>query len=94
MSAEMDGNLWQHNFSKVVVVDVSDDYGHRQPPLPSNCYPIVTEILLPKVNLPQCFKSRHLVAGFLYDWHQTPNTAEDVWYVGVVRKELITTIQA
>ncbi len=86
--AEIAGSLWQHNMARVVIVDVSDDYRLMQPPLPSDLYPILVETWLPKYRLTQFLPEADLVAGYLYDWHESPQQEDDVWYVGMVQEEL------
>jgi len=89
MSAIMDGPLWQHNLAKVVVLDVSDDYHLMQPPLPNECYPVLVETYVPRHRVLKHFNELHLVEGFLYDWHQSPDSEEDCWYIGMVNSELV-----
>jgi hypothetical protein len=90
--AELAGKLWQYNLAKVVIVDVSDDYLLMQPPLPSDFYPILREVYMPKYNLINRLPAAKLVNGYLYDWHETPQIEDDVWYVGVVQEKLATTL--
>lgn len=85
--ANLDGNLWEHNLTLVRVVDVSDDYRLMQPPLPSECYPVIGETWLPTFGLSRRLPEARLVEGFLYDWHE-PATPGDPWVVGVVAQEL------
>lgn len=87
--AIMDGPLWTYNLARVIVLDVSDDYALMQPPLPNECYPVVSEEWIPRHHLPKVFKEGTLVEGFLYDWHQAPIYKGDCWYVGVVNSELV-----
>lgn len=86
--ATIEGNLWEYNFARVLVVDVSDDYRLMQTPLPSNYYPVVKEMLLPRQGLMGRLSQGNLADGYLYDWHERP--ADDVgpWYVGVVDSAL------
>jgi hypothetical protein len=86
--AEIYGNLWEHNLARVVVVDVSDDYLLMQPPLPSDFYPVLKETYMPKYRLIDRLPAEELVAGYLYDWHESPENDQDVWYVGVVLETL------
>lgn len=92
--AELAGNLWEFNFAKVIIIDVSDDYRLMQPPLPSECYPVVKEVLLPRHNLSARLPQEGLVPGFLYDWHQTPPNDAGEWYVGVVDEQLANALIA
>ena len=85
--ATLDGNLWEHNLTLVRVVDVSDDYRLMQPPMPSECYPVIEESWYPTFDLSRRLPERALVAGFLYDWHEA-GCADEVWVVGVVAAEL------
>lgn len=86
------GNLWEFNMVRVVVVDVTDDYELMQPPLPSDFYPVLHETLLPRHNLNFELPYADLVAGYLYDWHESPYDEGGCWYVGVVREELAHTL--
>lgn len=86
--AEIGGNLWEFNLAKVVVVDVSDDYELMQPPLPTSCYPVIAEIWMPRYKLVDRLPEEPLVAGFLYDWHESPGSKSQDWVVGVVREEI------
>jgi hypothetical protein len=86
--ASLDGELWRFNFVNLVMVDVSDDYRYLLEPLPSECYPVIKQQLVPAV-----VANRHLPAsieadGFLYDWHEPSSDAFDDWYVGMVRADL------
>ena len=89
MSAQLDGELWQYNLAKVVVVDVSDDYALMQEPLPNACYPVLKETLLPVYKLNKSLHGGDLVEGFLYDWHQNPDQDEEAYFVGAVRSDLV-----
>lgn len=91
--AEIAGNLWEYNLAKVVIVDVSDDYRLMQPPMPSDFYPILKETWLPCHNLSQKLTHGGLINGYLYDWHETPDSQAGCWYVGVVQEELTRTLQ-
>jgi hypothetical protein len=86
--AEIHGRLWEFNLAKVVIVDVTDDYRLMQPPMPSDFYPVVQEIWLPKYNLAQSLSNCDLIKGYLYDWHERPANECGDWYVGVVQTEL------
>lgn len=86
--AQMIGNLWEFNLAKVVIVDVTDDYKLMQPPMPSNFYPVLMEVWLPKHNLSRHLPGATLVQGYLYDWHETPDQVDGAWYVGVVMADL------
>jgi hypothetical protein len=78
------GNLWEFNLAKIVVVDVTDDYRLMQPPLPSEFYPVLKEIWLPVHRLAEKLSGLELVTGYLYDWHEQSITEQGPWYVGVV----------
>lgn len=82
------GNLWEHNVCRVLVVDVTDDYRLMQPPMPSDCYPVLREVWLPTYGLSRAIPGQQFVNGYLYDWHERPDKREDCWYVGVVSEEL------
>lgn len=85
--ARLDGDLFQHNFVRVVVLDVSDDYKVMREPLPTCCYPVLSELWLPRFQLPTILPNQNLVSGYLYDWHEADNEA-NAWYVGVVDEAL------
>ncbi len=85
-------DLWQYNLAKVIVVDVSDDYRLMQPPMPSDFYPVLTETWLPRHNLSTWLAQESLVNGYLYDWHESPHSEEEPWYVGVVDQALASTL--
>jgi hypothetical protein len=87
--AELAGNLWDFNFAKLVVIDVTDDYRLMQPPLPSACYPVLAEIWVPRHGLLHALPDSTLVEGYLYDWHESPEGDSGSWYVGVVHHELL-----
>lgn len=87
--AVMDGNLWEHNMARVVVVDVTDDYRLMQPPLPSECYPVLADVWVPQLWLGCDLTSLDFVEGYLYDWHEKPKQEAGVWYVGVVDQGLL-----
>ena len=82
--AVIDGNLWEFNLVRVVVVDVTDDYKLMKPPLPKDCYPILAELMVPRAMLLGRISDIRLVDGYLYDWHEKPGRENGVWYVGVV----------
>lgn len=86
--ANLSGNLWEFNLAKVIVVDVTDDYRLMQPPMPSDFYPVLEELWLPAHNLTTSIHRKDLVAGYLYDWHETPDSDRGSWYVGVVQENL------
>ncbi|HRI45057.1 MAG TPA: hypothetical protein PLL78_11820 [Fimbriimonadaceae bacterium] len=86
--AVLDGNLWEYNLCKVVVVDVSDDYATIGPPLPADCYPVLAELWVPRYGIGSWLPFTPLVQGYLYDWHLTPIAEEEPWTVGVVRYDL------
>lgn len=86
--AEIFGNLWEHNLCRVVVVDVSDDYRLMQPPMPSDFYPVLREVWLPRYLLSEKLPSESLVTGYLYDWHESGDGQSACWYVGVVSEDL------
>lgn len=81
--------LWKFNLAKIVVVDVSDDYRYLQPPLPTDWYPVLTEVWVTAADLDRRLAGLDLVDGYLYDWHQTPETEGEPWYVGVVNRGLL-----
>jgi len=86
--AKINGSLWEYNLARVIVVDVSDDYRFMQAPMPSDFYPVLREVWLPRHGLSNQLDKEDLVTGYLYDWHETPNIEGGEWYVGMVRQEL------
>jgi hypothetical protein len=86
--ATLDGNLWEFNFAKVKIVDVSDDYRFMQPPMPSDFYPVLQELWLPKHELDRLLAREELLTGYLYDWHEGPGNGLGEWTVGVVNAQL------
>lgn len=86
--AELFGNLWEYNLTRVVVVDVSDDYRLMQPPLPNDFYPVLKEEWLPAYGLTERLPNSFLVTGYLYDWHESARDVDEPWYVGVVAETL------
>ncbi len=93
MSAVLDGELWVHNLAHVVLVDVSDDYRLKRRPKAADCYPIVAEMWLPTLVMPQRLAKGSLIEGYLYDWHESPEAGEATWYVGVVHRSTLKTIE-
>lgn len=91
--AMLDGNLWDFNMAKVLVVDVSDDYRLLQPPLPTECYPVLAEMWMPLLSLNSDIAGLPLVEGYLYDWHQEPQD-QGTWVVGVVDQAILRPDQA
>jgi hypothetical protein len=87
--ADICGNLWEYNLARVVVIDVSDDYRLMQPPMPSECYPVLKEVWLPTYQVVQNVTKGALVDGYLYDWHESPIEAFGTWYVGMVHSALL-----
>jgi hypothetical protein len=86
--ATLAGNLWEWNLTKVVIVDVTDDYRYMLSPMPGEFYPVITELYLPRLNLDTALQTGDLVDGYLYDWHESPADAGGSWYVGVVDSKL------
>ena len=82
-------NLWAYNLTLVRVVDVTDDYRLMQPPMPSDCYPVIGEAWLPAFGLARRLPDVVLVAGYEYDWHEA---GEDSWIVGVVASDLASVL--
>lgn len=87
--AVADGNLWEHNMARVVVVDVTDDYRLMVPPLPTECYPVLRDVWVPRLLIQANVSDFRFVDGYLYDWHQKPTDELGTWYVGVVDQGLI-----
>jgi hypothetical protein len=92
--AQICGNLWEYNLCRVLVVDVTDDYRLMQPPMPSDFYPILKEVWLPRHHLAEKLPDESLVNGYLYDWHESPIGEEGSWYVGVVDANLAKDLTA
>lgn len=91
--ATLGPDLWRYNLTRVVVVDVSDDYRLMQPPMPASCYPVIGEVYVPQYQLTG-LNRMPLAEGYLYDWHETEvtttdGTEESTWYVGVVCESLL-----
>ncbi|MFN3729165.1 MAG: hypothetical protein ACK4XJ_05580 [Fimbriimonadaceae bacterium] len=82
--AQIAGDLWAYNLARVIVVDVSDDYRLMLEPMPSDFYPVLTEVWLPRYKLNSRIPQLSLVQGFLYDWHEAGEGSNGDWYVGVV----------
>lgn len=93
MSAVLDGELWVHNLAHVVLVDVTDDYKLKRRPQPVDCYPILGEMWLPTVVMPQRLAKGSLIENYLYDWHESPEAGEATWYVGVVHRSTLTSAE-
>jgi hypothetical protein len=89
MSATLNGILWEYNMAKVVLVDVTDDYRTTRGPLPAECYPVLKEIWVPIVAMPQGLTDPALLGGYTYDWHQSPREDVGPWYVGVVARDAL-----
>ena len=87
--AEMHGKLWEFNLVKVVIVDVTDDYRLMQPPMPSDFYPVIGELWLPKYNLASQLANCDFMNGYLYDWHEKPVNECGNWYVGMVEADIM-----
>jgi hypothetical protein len=92
--ANLEGNLWEWNLAKIVVVDVTDDYRLMLGPMPCEFYPVLRELWVPRHMLNNALQSDDLVNGYFYDWHETPLDEKGSWYVGVVNagltKELVS----
>ncbi|MBN8690209.1 MAG: hypothetical protein J0L72_05385 [Armatimonadetes bacterium] len=86
--AELDGNLWELNFAKLVVLDVSSDYELMRDPMPAVCYPVLAEKWVMRSQLPTILPNKVFAPGYLYDWHESCGPDHSAWYVGVVRSEL------
>lgn len=85
--AQIDGNLWEHNFARITVIDVSSDYELMRDPMPAYCYPVLTERWVMRAQMDALLPIDGWVSGYLYDWHQA-DEADDHFYVGMVRREL------
>ena len=84
------GNLWEYNLARVRLIDVTDDYTLMQPPLPSEFYPVLAEVWIPRYNLQERLSQTILIDGYLYDWHESPAEDGGTWYVGVVQDRCAT----
>jgi hypothetical protein len=80
--------LWRFNLARVIVVDVTDDYKLMQPPMPSDFYPVIQEMWLPRHKLGESLHEKTLISGYLYDWHEMAESGHGPWYVGVVQADL------
>jgi hypothetical protein len=88
--AEIEGDLWRYNIVKITFVDVSTDYQTFLDPMPSELYPIIKEVCLPKYKLLEKLVNCDYTGGYLYDWHEPPELEGDEhWYVGVVSESLV-----
>jgi hypothetical protein len=87
-ASEIAGNLWDYNLTKVVVIDVSDDYRLMRSPMPSECYPVLKEVWVPTYQVDRAAPGIR-VEGYLYDWHESPTEVYGTWYVGVVHSGLL-----
>lgn len=88
--AKLDGELWRYNVARITLVDVSGDYETLLDPMPSDFYPVVQEVYLPKYRLIHRLLDTPLVHGYCYDWHEAPEReGEEHWYVGVVSESLL-----
>ncbi len=90
--ATLEGNLWQYNLIKVMIVDVSDDYRLMASPMPSEFYPVLQEVWMPAYKLDQHLSNKELLQGYLYDWHEKGDQGGEEWYVGVVNATLAHTL--
>lgn len=86
--AEIAGNLWEYNLTRVIVVDVTDDYRLMCAPMPSDFYPVLRDAWIPSHELARALSQSELVEGYLYDWHEAPIEGGGSWYVGVVAEEM------
>ncbi len=86
--AELEGNLWEWNLARIVVVDVTDDYRFMLNPMPGEFYPVLTEVWVPRHKVGNALERSEFVDGYLYDWHETPDDEKGSWYVGVVQEGL------
>jgi len=82
------GNLWEYNLCRIVIIDVSDDYRLMQPPMPSDFYPVLREMWMPRYQLAEKLPAEPLAEGYLYDWHESPCGEGGLWYVAVVQADL------
>ncbi|MGI8922604.1 MAG: hypothetical protein ACR2HJ_00960 [Fimbriimonadales bacterium] len=88
--ANLDGELWKYNLARITLVDVSDDYQTLLDPMPSEMYPILKEVCIPKYKLIKRLLDETLVSGYCYDWHEQPEKEGDEhWYVGVVSEKML-----
>jgi hypothetical protein len=88
--ARLDGDLWKYNLAKITLVDVSEDYSTFMDPMPSDLYPVLHEVVLPKYKLMQKLIGGGLLSGYFYDWHEPPEReGEEQWYVGVVNEKML-----
>lgn len=86
--AKAEPTLWEYNFARLVILDVSSDYELMAEPMPPMCYPVLQERWVHKSQLPDLLPQDEPLSGYLYDWHESNEVDENAWYVGVVRQEL------
>lgn len=88
--ARLDGDLWRYNVARITFVDVTEDYRTLLDPMPSDFYPVVKDVYVPKYKLLERLMSSHFVGGYAYDWHEAPLPEEEPegehWFVGVVNE--------
>jgi hypothetical protein len=87
--AQLMDDLWRYNMAKLVIVDVTDDYHLMQPPMPSDCYPVIAERWVSSHNLRDRLPSMSLLEGYYYDWHEKPKGESPEWVVGVVNGSIL-----
>ena len=85
--ARIEGNLWEYNFAKVVLLDVSSDYELMQTPMPTECYPVLEERWMMRESVKDSMPKDDFVPGYLYDWHEVGSIDAEI-FVGVVRRDL------
>ncbi len=88
--AEIGSNLWQYNLARIIIIDVTDDYRLMQQPMPSDFYPVLKEVWLPRHCLSDSFAQTNLIDGYLYDWHEKPDREPGSWYVAVVDQAMVS----
>ena len=99
--ARISDELWRYNVCRVLVIDASDDYRLMQAQAPSDFYPVLREVWLPRYQLLEKLPAEGLIEGYLYDWHEAAHDAAngairegatlqeaEPWYVAVVRSDL------
>ncbi len=92
--ATIAGNLWEYNFARIIVLDVTDDYRLSQGPVPMDCYPVLKEVWVPMFEIDARLADPHLMEGYLYDWHESPDRPDAPWFVGVVHAQLLLEAEA
>ncbi len=83
--ARLDGDLFSHNFVKLVLLDATHDaLSAQSDQLPPECYPVVRESWAARAHIENACLASAREAGYLYHWH-AKSDLEDCIYVGAVQ---------